>query len=218
MAAKRDEPIYESIYDSIDEIIGKSNGRNPDEIKALKNTIKNLSLKHKLEVATKEKEIQAKEIQMKDMEIEILKLENEVKSMELKSRQKDKTAGTYFSTNNLISIGVEKFFFGKDLNTLFYDSYQEWFEVVIKRLKKNSPLTFEKFLVLKLMYKNPTKEFKFYSYNAENLCYGNLAQLNILDKGWKHGASSVLILHPMRLSTDLFKWRKILNIRNIICG
>lgn len=65
MAAKiseTNEPIYDTIYNSIDEMIENSDSKNTDEIKVLKETIKNLSIKHQLEIEAKENEIQAREL------------------------------------------------------------------------------------------------------------------------------------------------------------
>ena len=93
MAARRsgklDGPIYESIYDSIDDLIVKSNGKNTDEIKALKITIEKLKLEHRLEIAANENEIESKELQIQEMEIQCKKRENQINAKEIEIETKD---------------------------------------------------------------------------------------------------------------------------------
>ena len=91
-----DEPIYEIIYDSINKLIGQSNGKNVNEIKALKSTIEKLRSKHKLEIAAKENEIEAKELQIQAKEIQIKERENQIqakgiqiKDFELQNKAED---------------------------------------------------------------------------------------------------------------------------------
>ena len=86
--------LYESIYGSIDDLIGKSNGKNTDEIKALKRTITNLESKHNLKILemvhAKEIQIKAKTVKIKEMENQLHVKEVELKKMELRMKDKNK--------------------------------------------------------------------------------------------------------------------------------
>ena len=328
ISGEPDEPIYETIYDSIDDLIGKSNGKNADEIKVLKSTIEKLRSKHRLEIAAKENEIGAKElqiqakeiqikerenqiqakgIQIKDFELQnkakdvqileqenrILELENEIKEkdnqlkskdiiiqslelrsqankdqmkekvgqiqakdlqikdfetqtkdfelqthvkenqindyeneieakentilelenenrLSLKKKKNDYQTGprtradamspkgvndAYMSVADLLTNGIGKFFFGKDLQNCFYDSYADWFDVMTTRLTKNTPYIFERFVLVKVRCKDPKNAYYFYSFNG-NRFYDQQTNLNIFDKGWRHRRSTVSILHP----------------------
>ena len=212
MAARRnsklDDPIYESIYDSIDDLIVKTNGKNADEIKALESTIEKLRSKHKLEIAEKEKEIEAKELQIQAKEnqiqlkdIQIQKLENEStplkheKQMETNAAAISEEKYDKMSTGDLLTKGIKQFFFEKN-QTGLSNSYQEWFDVMRTRLRKNTPHMFKKCLVVKVTCKNPNQTlFKFFSY-YENIFNYNETRLNIFNEAWTHDSTTVLILHP----------------------
>ena len=84
-----DGPTYETMYDSIDDLIGKSNGKNADEIKVLKSTIENLCLKNKLEIAAKENEIEAKDIQIKERENQIKAKELQIQAKDIEIKERD---------------------------------------------------------------------------------------------------------------------------------
>ena len=179
MAAKiseTNEPIYDTIYNSIDEMIENSDSKNTDEIKVLKETIKNLSIKHQLEIEAKENEIQARELQIqaKDIhiqakeieikerenqiqarEIEILKLENDNKLLRSKQQIKNQSQCS-------LTKGVEQFFFGKDF--VFSGLYHDWFDVMTTRLIRNNPCMFEKFILVKVTCKNPKVGYYLFSF------------------------------------------------------
>ena len=60
-----------------------------DEIETLKNRMKNMTLEHKLEIATRENEIHVKEIEMKDKEIQFLVKEKQIKDKEDQLNEKE---------------------------------------------------------------------------------------------------------------------------------
>ena len=161
-----------------------------------------------------------KELRMKDKDIQILKLENENKLLKMKTKDveeettlsknvkqiepieampKKSVDDVYMSIDDLVIYGIEKFFFGK---SGFSDSYDEWFDVMDSRLTKNNPFIFEKFVLVKVNCKNSKDGYYFYSCN-ENTFYGQRTDLKIYNKGWRHGTSIVLMLHPYLVNKSL---------------
>ena len=200
----------DSVHSAIVDIETRLDGKHAVEIKALKNAIKILNLEHKVEMLEK---IHDKEIQIQAKEIQILKLENECKMLKLKYNdvQEDTTSlknekqtesikalmsqkgvNEFYmmNTDDLLTKDIAKFF-GVELQ----NSYSEWFEVMAARMTKNTPFIFEKSVMVKVTCKNPAARFFFYSCERNEYTV-NAAYLDIFNKGWKHDATSVLILHP----------------------
>ena len=166
------------IQDAIVDIEKCLNGKHLHELKALKNVIKILKMEHKIEIQAKDIEIMENKNQLKDKDIIIqakenqikantdqnLKLENEIKLLKMKTNdveeesrpndetEKDVLNDSYMETKDLLTNGIEKFFFGKSGLT---NSYKEWFGVMATRLMKNNPYIFEKFVLVKVNCKNP---------------------------------------------------------------
>ena len=214
MAVQRDKQC-DSVHSSIVDIETRLDGKHAVEIKALRNAVKTLNLEHKVEIAEKEKEIHRKEIQIKDKEIQILKLENENKMLKLKTndvegKQTEQKASIlqkdanefYMNTEDLFTKGIAKFFFGEELQTGFYNSYHEWFEVMMARLEKNIPFIFEKSVLVKVTCQDPAKEYRFYS-GEKNQYEDQYTYLDIFNKGWTHDTTSVLILHPNLINKSI---------------
>ena len=141
MAAKPDEPIYETIsdYNSIDELIGKSDEKSANVIKALKN------------------QIQAKDIRISELETENELLKNEQIKPKTRVDPISSKIETYISYDQLLTNGVESFFYGKDLQTGFYDSYQEWFGLMVSKMNKNAYIMCERSVLVKETCKDPMK-------------------------------------------------------------
>ena len=103
MAAKPDEPIYETIsdYNSIDELIGKSDEKSANVIKALKN------------------QIQAKDIRISELETENELLKNEQIKPKTRVDPISSKIETYISYDQLLTNGVENFSMEKIFRLVF---------------------------------------------------------------------------------------------------
>lgn len=103
MAAKPDEPIYETIsdYNSIDELIGKSDEKSANVIKALKN------------------QIQAKDIRISELETENELLKNEQIKPKTRVDPISSKIETYISYDQLLTNGVESFSMEKIFRLVF---------------------------------------------------------------------------------------------------
>ena len=220
------------VYDLIDDLFDDPDGKNVAEIEALKNNIKILNLEHKVEIMEKEKEIQIKDkkIEIQAKEIQILKLENENKVLKLKDLAEDTTPlknekqtesikafisqkdaiEFYINTDDLLTKGIAKFFFGEQLNY----SYHEWFEVMVARMTKNIPFIFEKSVMVRVKCRNPMQGYTFYSGRVINTYYDQFTELNILDKGWTHDTASVFILHPNLINKSIHMKESVKIIKN----
>ena len=206
-----------NVQKAISEIENCLDGKHAVEMNALKNTIFELEKK----VAEQEMEIQMKDLKNENLKLEnenkLLKLKYETvgtksssnnqqptslnndKQMEppiIDAPKPQKDAKNFFiETDDLLSKGIAKFFFGDDVQAGFYDLYREWFEAMSKRLPRESPFIRERFVLVKLTCKDPAKFYSFDSH-IKTVYRENDTQLNILDKGWKHETSTVFILHP----------------------
>ena len=189
-----------NVHKAIGDIEKCLEGKHTVEINALKNAFKIFELE--------------KKITEQDLENKNLKLENENKSLKLKCDTVEVTPtcgkqlqppvydapkpqeDIFMNTDDLLSKGIAKFFFGEKIQTVFYNLYQEWFNVMTKRLTKNSSFIYERFVLVKLKWNDSIKGYSFYSHKEKTSYENNSAFLKIFDKEWKHETSSVLILHP----------------------
>ena len=69
---------------------------------------------------------------------------------------------SYINTEDLLTKGIAKYFFGEELQTGFYNLYNKWFELMAARLMKNTPFIFEKSVLVKVTCKNPAAKFFFF--------------------------------------------------------
>ena len=207
------------VYDLIDDLFDGNDGKNGAEIEALKNTIKKLNLKHKVEIAEKEKEIQILKLENENNMLklkyndvqDVTPLKNEKQTEPIKAFISQKDANEfYINTDDLLTKGVAKFFFGEQLNY----SYNEWFEVMAARMTKNTPFIFEKSVMVKVKCRNPAQGYTFYSGKVINKYDDQVTDLKIFDKGWTHDTASVFILHPNSVNKSIHMKESVKIIKN----
>ena len=187
-----------NVHKAIGDIEKCLEGKHTVEINALKNAFKIFELE--------------KKITEQDLENKNLKLENENKSLKLKCDTVEVTPtcekqlhppvydapkpqeNIFMNTDDLLNEGIAKFFFGEKIRTVFYNLYQEWFNVMTKRMGENSAFIYERFVLVKLTYKDPVKRYIFCSHKDKTSYGDNCTNLQILDKELTHETSSVLVL------------------------
>ena len=157
-------------------------------------------------------------------ESKISKLENEKRILKVtsndveedatpeKEKKKEQTDATetkasvndiFISTNDLISKGISKFFLREEPQTVFYNTYRDWFEAIATRMKRNSPFVFEKSVLVKVKCIDPTKSYNFYSGKHNRYNEDQSTDLDILMKGWTLDTALVSVLHPDKINKCL---------------
>ena len=125
-------------------------------------------------------------------------VEEEIPPLKRKKQIEPMDNYSNMSIKDLLTDGIEEFFLKENPQ----NSYPEWFDVMRKRLTKNRPYIYKRFVLVKVSCKNPNKAYYLNSHDGNNFL-DDETELNIFHKGWRHKTTTVSILHPNHVNKCL---------------
>ena len=143
---------------------------------------------------------------MRKKEIRKVEEENKLLRIEFNEATKNLTKETmesFMGRNILFPSDMTKYFLKQENpSDQFNTMYCGWFQSIDNKLEKNNPVIQEEYVLLKVKFKDPSKEYEICSSHGNH--YDDQSTvLDIFKKDWKHDTASVFILHPTHINKSI---------------